>query len=232
MRAAAHMSTLASAAPSGGSASSTRAHRCAAGVLLIGALSVTAACTSSAKSHDKKSAGSSSGSTVASGQPSSAAVNVPPAPTTPVPPPSPGDISHTVAVRPASVKPAVPLKTAGNFGGSVTVHVTGIRSATAQARGAGEVSGPGLVITLQFDNASAKTIDLGNVVVALADSKAAPGSPMSAPPAHPFSGKLAAGGHASAVYVFTIPKADRKPITLSVSYTSAAPVVVFSGDAP
>jgi hypothetical protein len=229
MRAAAHMSTLASAASSGEDASSsTRAHRRAAVLLLVGALSVTAACTSNAKPHNKKSVPS---ATVATGQRSSA-LNVPPAPTTPVPPPSPGDISHTVAVHPASVKPAVPLAAAGNFGTGVTVHVTGIEAVTAKARGAGEVSGPGLVVTLRIDNASAKAIYLGNVVVALTDSLAAPGSPMSAPPAHPFTGNLAARGSATGVYVFTIPKANRKPITLTVSYTSNAPAVVFVGVTP
>jgi hypothetical protein len=232
MRAAAHMSTLASVASSGESASSkTHTHRWAAAVLLVGAVSMTAACTSGAKSSDKKRTASSSAA-VATGQPSTAVVSAPPAPTTPVAPPHSGDISHTVPVRPASVKPAVPLTATGDFGSSVTVHVTGIKAVTAKARGAGEVSGPGLEVTLRFDNNSGKSIDLGNVVVALADSQTAPGTPMSAPPAHPFSGQLAAGSQASGVYVFAVPKADRKPITLRVSYTSAAPAVVFVGNAP
>ncbi|MCU1659116.1 MAG: hypothetical protein QOD31_3201 [Pseudonocardiales bacterium] len=94
------------------------------------------------------------------------------------------------------------------------------------------MSGPALELGVRIDNGSAHALDLGNVIVALQDSAGAPADPMSASPAHPFRGTLAAHSHATGIYVFTIPTASRKPVTVSVSYTTAAPVVVFVGNAP
>jgi hypothetical protein len=204
----------------------------ALGVMLVGAVSAMTACTSS--SHKDASGPSGPGSSAAgSAAPTENPPFTGPKPaSTPVKPPTPGDVHHTVPVQPASAKPAVALTSAGDFGGRVIVHVTDMKSATAHARGPGEVTGPGLVLTLQIDNGSKKSIDLGNVVVALTDSTKAPANPMAASPARPFSGQLAAGKQASGVYVFTIPKANRHPISVAVSYTTNAPVVVFTGDAP
>lgn len=231
MRAVAHMSTPASL-ESSGTRSSAPLRRWAVAALLVGAASATAACTSSATTHEPAWSGSSPTAAVSGSPTTKPPITGPRPATTPVNPPSPGDISHTVPVGAASAKPAVALTAPGNFGGRVTVHVTGLTATTAQARGPGEVSGPGLVLTLRIENSSAKAIDLGNVVVALEDSTGAQASPMSASPAHPFTGVLAAAGHQTGVYVYTLPKADRKPVTVQISYTTEAPVVVFVGDAP
>lgn len=224
------LSTPASALPAatGGSAG-TAARRWAAGALLLAVVFAAAGCTSAAKKHQAAPSRTGSSPVAAS---TSTSTGAPRPATTPVPPPTSGDIKHTVAVHAPSVKPAVALTAPGDFGSRVSAHIESIRAATTQARGPGEVSGPGLVVTVRIDNGSTKAIDLGNVVVALTGSTGAPASPMSADPAHPFTATLAAGSHAIGVYVFTIPKADRKPVTLRVSYTAGAPVVVFVGDAP
>jgi hypothetical protein len=226
VRSHAVMSKLASASPSGPTAwSRNYATRCAVAVVVIGATSATLACTSSAAKHEPGPAGSSAAAT------GTATAGPRPA-TTPVKPPSSGDVNHTVAVGTASSRAAVSFPATGDFGGGVTVHVTQVTAATTQARGPGEVSGPGLVFTLELANASAKAIDLSNVVVSLLDSTKAPASPISGSPARPFAGRIPAGDHATGVYVFTIPKAHRRSVTLNVSYTTEAPVVVFVGSAP
>jgi hypothetical protein len=126
----------------------------------------------------------------------------------------------------------VPLTAPAKFGDGVSASVVGIKAINAKARGIGEVSGPGLQITVQLRNGTAKALSLDTVVVNLADSTNAPGSPMSGPPAKPFTGSLAAGHDASGVYVFTVPQNRRSRITITMSYSGQSSDVVFVGSAP
>jgi hypothetical protein len=224
MRAAAQVTTPAAATSTvTGVSVLTGVRRGAAVALLLAVAAVSAGCTGASNKHQPASSGAGS---------SSSGAGKTQAATTVVPPPSSGDIRHTVAVHPRRINPAVALGAVGNFGNRVTVHVTSIKAGTAHARGPGEVTGPALFLTLRMDNASAKAINLDNMVVALEGSKHAPGTQMSAPPARRFAGSLPAGSHAAAVYVFTLPTGQRHPVTVKVSYTTEAPVVVFVGDAP
>jgi hypothetical protein len=84
---------------------------------------------------------------------------------------------------------------------------------------------------LTIKNTSGGAIDLSSVIVNLQDKAGTPSNPMSASPAKPVSGKLASGATASGVYVFSLPRSHLNPVTISVSYTTEAPVVLFVGDA-
>jgi hypothetical protein len=88
-----------------------------------------------------------------------------------------------------------------------------------------------VAVTIALDNASSKSINLTNVVMNLQDKAGTPSVPMSASPAKPFTGNLAAGAKASAVYVFSLAKGHLDPVTISFSYTTEAPVVLFVGPA-
>jgi len=97
--------------------------------------------------------------------------------------------------------------------------------------GPGEISGaPAVAFSLVLDNGSAVplSLDLTNVTVSYGPAET-PGLPVDGPPGRPFSGVVAAGGSASAVYVFRIPTDERDRIMLSLSYRVDRPVVVFSG---
>lgn len=148
-------------------------------------------------------------------------------PTTYPPPPS----SSGATQQPQRTKSPIAITHTGTFGGRVTGSITKVQPLTAKARVPGEVSGPALAITIRLVNGSAKTLSLGNAVVNLAYGAAeTPGSPMSGPPNRPFTGSLKAGKIATAVYVFRIPRAGGHPrLTIQVSYSPYAPVVVFSG---
>ena len=93
------------------------------------------------------------------------------------------------------------------------------------------MAGPALAITIDVSNTGDQAADLSTVVVTLLDSDEAPGNEMTAKPAKP----LTRQGRAPArpvrgMYVFTVAKYKRNPITVNVSI-SDAPVLVFTGDA-
>ncbi len=150
--------------------------------------------------------------------------------TTPVPPPGgTGNIHKTDESHAVTTKPPVPLTAKAAFGGKVTARIASVKSIQAKAQSPGEVSGSGVALTIAIENGSAKTINLNLVSVTLTGSDGSPRPSITTTPARPFTGALAAGESASAVYVFTVPASLRKPMTVSVSYTSKAPVVLFRG---
>jgi hypothetical protein len=135
-----------------------------------------------------------------------------------------------VAPKPEVSKKPVKLDKPAKTGTGLTAKVVSIKAATAKAQLPGEVAGPALVVTVDLTNTGSKSADLSAVVVTLLDSDEAPGSEMTTKPADPLTGKVGAGKTARGVYVFTVPKNKRSPITVTVSI-SDAPVLVFTGDA-
>ena len=125
----------------------------------------------------------------------------------------------------------VSLTETADFGGGVTVDLASIESVTTTAQGPGEVAGPGLVIKIRIKNGSSAAVPLNAVNVTVSDGAQTPASPMSAAPAAPFSGDLAPGAEATGVYVFTLPGEYTNPATVTVSYSTDAPIVVFTGNA-
>lgn len=169
-------------------------------------------------------------STAAPGPTATLKSTPPPPATTPVPPPTPGDITSTVSAKPEASKKPVKLDKPSQTGTGLTAELSSIKAIKAKAELPGEVAGPALAVTVQVTNTGAKAADLSTVVVNLAGSDQAPGNEMTAKPAKPFTGSLKAGGKATGVYVFTIAKDKRRPVTLTVSI-SDAPVLVFTGNA-
>ena len=205
--------------------------------------SATGSTTSSADSSVTSAAGSATGSsdptaspTAAAGSAEAPATEAPssaaPAPaTTPVPAPGGGDINQTVPSVQLTTAAPVSLSETADFGGGVTVDLSSIESVTTTAQGPGEVAGPGLVIKIRIKNGSAAAVPLNAVNVTVSDGAQTPASPMSAAPAAPFSGELAPGAEATGVYVFTLPGEYTNPATVTVSYSTDAPIVVFTGNA-
>ena len=152
----------------------------------------------------------------------------PPPATTPVPPPTPGDVESTVEAKPEPSKKPVRLNKSSRTGTGLTARLTTIKAIDAKAQLPGEVAGPALSLSVEVRNTGAKTVDLNAVVVTVLDSDEAPGGEMSSAPAQPLKGKLRAGKTVRGVYVFTIDKNKRNPVTVTVSI-SDAPVLVFTG---
>lgn len=123
----------------------------------------------------------------------------------------------------------MPITATASFGDAVTARILSVEPINAKAHGPGEISGPGVALSIRITNGSARAIDLGTVTVNVTASNGSPGLQLLGPPASAFNGSLTAGQSATAVYVFTVPVQFRKPVTVSVSYTAAAPVVLFRG---
>jgi hypothetical protein len=208
-----------------------------------------AACTSGSTS-DNQSAGSSaaaSAAPTADGAESSSDGSAPPtsydggttspaaapsieAPaTTPVPAPGGGDINQTVAAVDLTTLPAAALTDSADLGNGVSVRLDSVEAVHADAQLPGEVAGPGVKVAVVIKNDSPATIDISNVGVDAVDAAGTPTIFMSASPSAPFTGQLAAGSSATGVYVFALPTGYTNPAAISVSYSTDAPIALFSG---
>ncbi|HEY5881087.1 MAG TPA: hypothetical protein VIU11_19400 [Nakamurella sp.] len=173
---------------------------------------------------------SDAGATYAGGLPTaSETVSVPPPVTTEVPAPGGGGIDQTVPAVEMTSRPAVSLDQPGEFGNRVAVTLDSVEKITTTAELPGEIAGPGVALTLTIRNGSDAPVDLGAVVVDVADSAGTPTIPMTTSPAAPFGGELAPGQQATGVYVVTLPQNYADPATIAVTYSASAPVVVFAG---
>jgi hypothetical protein len=126
----------------------------------------------------------------------------------------------------------VALDAATDFGNGVGIELTAVDAVEVEARLPGEISGPGVAITIDITNDSAAELQLDNVTVDLVDAAGASASPVTPKGAQPLSGPLAVGASTTGTYLFTLPADDRADATLRVSYTSDAPTVLFTGDLP
>lgn len=155
----------------------------------------------------------------------------PPPATTPVPAPTPGDISETVPTGQQPTKRPVKLDETAQTG-RVQAELLRIQAITARASLPGEVQGPALAFTVRLENSGRSSVKLDAVVVTLTDSGGNPCTEMTAKPARPFSGVLRPGKSARGVYVFTIAKDRRKPVSLDLSLGGTVPVLSFTGETP
>jgi hypothetical protein len=136
-----------------------------------------------------------------------------------------------VAAKKEVTKAPVNLRQPSRPSNAVSVRISTIKPITAKAQLPGEVAGPALALTVKIDNQSPQRVDLGSVLVTLADSSGAPGGEMSARPARPLKGRLASQKSASGVYVFTVDEDRRDPIMVLVTLAGETPVLAFKGNA-
>ncbi len=153
-----------------------------------------------------------------------------PPPTTPVPVSGGGNINKTVPSAVVTTAPPVPVGRTAAMGGKVSATVA-LVDLNAVAKGPGEVSGPAVAVTVHIVNGTAAPLNVSDVAVSLTDKAGTPGNPMSGSPASPFLGQIGAGKTAVATYVFALSRSRVNPVSVSLSYSTEAPVVVFVGDA-
>ncbi|SRR5690625_4623116 len=152
-------------------------------------------------------------------------------PATAQPAPGGGDIYTEVAVPEQDYLPAVDVQTATQVDDIARVEVVALNRAEVEARTAGEISGPGIIVTAVIRNESDADLDLALVTVNAEDAAGLPLTPMSGPPADPFFGPLAPGSKAEATYVFGLPQGAVGPFTVTINPAPDAAVAVFGGDA-
>lgn len=217
-----------------------------AGLLVAGCLTLTVLATGCSGGDLP----SSDPSSIPSSAPSSAASSVPAAPTpsetapgggptgssaapepsAPPTTPQPGSVEETVA--PGSEATAKPVKlenTRARFDDSLSVTISGLRSASVKSQLPGEVAGPSVIFEVTIKNGGDKVVDLNQLVVNVLDDEQVPGSRITTKPARPMPHAVDGGSVARGRFVYVVPKKKRDPITVQVSLTAEQPVLVFKG---
>jgi hypothetical protein len=140
-----------------------------------------------------------------------------------------GNVDEIVPAVDETFAPPVGLTDTADFGGQVTARFTSVEAVQAAARLPGEVSGPAVRVSIEIDNGSADTIGVDTVTVTMTDAAGNPASSITADDATPFNGVVLPGEAANGTYLFTVPADQRNPVTVTVSYSTAAPTLVFTG---
>ena len=139
-------------------------------------------------------------------------------------------VESTIAPRPEQSKPPVNLDQPSSTGTGLRVQLISVSAVEADAQIPGEIAGPALAITIEVSNTGSRSADLSAVAVTVLNSDEAPGAEMTAAPAQPLSGRVAAKAKSRGIYVFRVPPDKRRPITVTITIGDA-PVLVFTGDA-
>jgi hypothetical protein len=126
--------------------------------------------------------------------------------------------------------PAVALDAPAPVGNGVVATLPAIEAIEGEAKGPGNVNGPALRVTVRIENGTDQPIPLDGVATNLYHgADATPAAPLDDASEQPFTGTLAAGEQAQAVYVFTVPADDRSSVTVEVGYEAGAPLLLFTG---
>lgn len=130
-----------------------------------------------------------------------------------------GAAARSVKVgRPAALQP------------DVIVRVVGVRKVNLTAEGAGETAGPGAAVKLRVGNASARSIDLGELAV---NAHYGPGRTPAAPNTtngdggRELAGSLEAGRSRTGTYYFTVPSKSFATLDVEVSSGDSPYVITF-----
>jgi len=145
---------------------------------------------------------------------------------TPRVPPGRGWTAPVVGAR---LRPPVPPGKEALFSEGLAVRVTGESETTLTGRVPGEVSGPGVLVTVTFRNGSTVPVDLDGIRVTASGPGGVPASAVDGPPAQPPTGILAPGGTAQASFAFSLPRGSVRAMTLEITSISSADVVVVRG---
>jgi hypothetical protein len=186
-----------------------------AGVLLCVAVLVAAGCsgddddTSTAKTTTSSSATSTTAPNTDTTLPSTA--------TTAGTPNGSGVASNTL--------PAVGVGTEAELGGNVFVTVTKIEPTSLTAKGPGEVSGPGVIVTVDVRNATNNALDLAGLVVNAHYGDGTPAVP-AAVQADALAGTIAPGASKSGTYAFSVPTDQNSSVVVDVQHSGLPNVVV------
>ncbi|HEY5822672.1 MAG TPA: hypothetical protein VIT20_11890 [Propionibacteriaceae bacterium] len=130
-------------------------------------------------------------------------------------------------------KSPVPLDDDEEVKPGLTAEVDKIEAVTGQAEGPGEVGGPAIRFTVKLVNAGDQAQPLDTTVVNVYyGDQATPASSLSGPGVTPLPDSVRPGAEVSATYVFTVPRASRDKVLITVDYSVDTSVVAFRGRAP
>lgn len=138
----------------------------------------------------------------------------------------------TQQAKPRPTKSPVPLKTPAEVKSGLTASITKMKAIEGEAQGPGEVAGPAVQFTLVLKNTSDEELPLRTTVVNLYyGTDKTPASELQTGSA-PLPATVAAGGQATATYVFQVPTKQRDNVLITVDYSVDVSLVAFKGKAP
>lgn len=128
-----------------------------------------------------------------------------------------------------SSAPPVPVGKPATLRTGVLVTVSPPQPVQVTGHGPGELSGPGIAVTVRVQNAASGAFDLDGIAVnaTYGAGSGTPAAPSNSSPARPLQGSLAAGASATGSYVFLVPASARPGVRIDVSSSSAARILVF-----
>ena len=141
----------------------------------------------------------------------------------------PVGIEVTVPSHAQQTQTPVAVGSDARFGTGVSVAVTALSRFTATAHGIGQIGGPAVEADVALTNGTTHSISLDSVTVTAQDASGTPLLPLQVARLTPLGGTLAAGKIAHGAYAFTLPSTAHQPLTLGISYTADAPVVLIEG---
>ncbi|WP_150307653.1 hypothetical protein [Planctomonas psychrotolerans] len=115
----------------------------------------------------------------------------------------------------------------------VRVEVGELTAVEGEPRGAGELAGPALRLTVNVTNTGPEPANLDSLVVNLyygEDERPAPS--VSGPNVFNVPAEAAPGATVTGAYVFTVPEDQRDTVRVAVDYSTDVDLVVFQGAAP
>jgi hypothetical protein len=138
-------------------------------------------------------------------------------------------IDDTVPPAEKPVVDPVPIDAVGEFGDGVTAQLTAVDDVDVEAFMPGELSGPGVAITIEVTNGSGEPINLDNVTVDLVEPPDVSATLITTHEDTSLRGDLAPGATATGTYEFTIAADARADVSVRVTYAAPKPTVVFEG---
>ena len=114
----------------------------------------------------------------------------------------------------------------------LTASITKMKAIEGEAQGPGEVAGPAVQFTLVLQEHLRRGTALRTTVVNLVLRDRQDARLGVADRLGPAAGHVAAGGQATATYVFQVPTKQRDNVLITVDYSVDVSLVAFKGKAP
>ena len=121
--------------------------------------------------------------------------------------------------------PTVPPGESEEVAPGIVVSADALKNVSITGAGPGELSGPGISVTVHVDNDTDAEVDLGGFAVNAYYGKV-PAIPSLGSSADQLAGELAPGGSASGVYLFVKPDGSTGALRLEIEHSGATDVVV------
>lgn len=117
--------------------------------------------------------------------------------------------------------------------GSLVAKVTSMTAVQGKAQVPGEIGGPAVRFSVALTNGTGGAVSLANTVVnAYYGAARTPANEVSGAATSVLPKAVSAGSTVTGSYVFTIPRAARDHVVVTVDTSVANPVVAFEGPAP